>query len=159
MLRPFEEKDRANMIRLLRNAQVAKTYMLPDFADDAEAGKLFDRLVTLSQDESRFFRAIDLDGQAIGMINDTGIEGGMIELGYVVHPDHHNQGHATKALGEAIHFLFSKGFSTVRTGYFEENLASRRVMEKNGMQEIELTEGIEYRGQHHLCRYLEIHKG
>lgn len=41
-------------------------------------------------------------------------------------------------------------------GFFEENTASRRVMEKAGMQVSELVEEEEYRGIIHKCYYCEI---
>ena len=48
------------------------------------------------------------------------------------------------------------GFDCVRTGYFEENTASGRVMQKCGMHKIDLEEEIEYRGISHHCLYYEI---
>ena len=47
------------------------------------------------------------------------------------------------------------GYQRVAAGYFEENIASGRVMEKCGMVATGGTEEIEYRGKKHrviLCR-------
>jgi RimJ/RimL family protein N-acetyltransferase len=44
----------------------------------------------------------------------------------------------------------------VTAGAFEDNLASLRVMEKCGMQPMEHTDTIEYRGCEHLCLYRAI---
>ena len=48
------------------------------------------------------------------------------------------------------------GFRKVMAGFFEENTASRRVMEKSGMQLNDLVEEEEYRGIIHKCYYCEI---
>ena len=47
------------------------------------------------------------------------------------------------------------GFRKVKAGYFEENVASRRVMEKCGMKQLSYTDEIEYRGIVHKCFYYE----
>lgn len=47
------------------------------------------------------------------------------------------------------------GFRKVKAGYFEENEASRRVMEKCGMKQLSYTDEIEYRGITHKCLYYE----
>lgn len=39
VLRPFQETDREQTIRLLRNEEISRTFMLPDFPDDAAVGK------------------------------------------------------------------------------------------------------------------------
>ena len=49
--------------------------------------------------------------------------------------------------------LFAKGFREVVCGAFEENTASLRVMEKAGMEKLDITESIEYRGKVHNCVY------
>ena len=98
--------------------------------------------------------------EVVGFVNDVEMvnrhAGGYIELGYVIHPDCWGRGYATEMLGAVIGVMSGEGFATVRTGAFSENPASMRVMEKCGMQRIELTEEIEYRGQNHHCIYYEI---
>ena len=74
-IRPFLPGDREAMAALLTDKIVAKTYMLPDFACAAEAEKMFDRLMELSARNDRFICAICLNGQCIGMVNDTEIKG------------------------------------------------------------------------------------
>ena len=157
-LRTFQEEDRAQTIQLLRNEEISRTFMLPDFPDDAAAGKLFDYIMKNSLSDAHFERAICLEGQVIGFINDVEIQDGTIELGYVIHPDHQGRGYATESLTVAIWELFRLGYSTVRAGYFEENPASGRVMEKSGMQRIPKVDTVEYRGQAHRCLYYEIRR-
>ena len=131
LLRPYEETDRESMVRILRNKEISSTFMLPDFEDDAAAEALFRKLLILSHQKDHFERAICLENNLIGFLNDVEIKDGSIELGYVIHPDYQNQGYATEALTAAIGELFRQGYSTVRAGYFSENIASGRVMEKS----------------------------
>lgn len=156
LLRPYEETDRESFVRILRNKEISSTFMLPDFVDDAAAEALFRKLLILSHQKDRFERAICLENNLIGFLNDVEIKDGSIELGYVIHPDYQNQGYATEALTAAIGELFRQGYSTVRAGYFSENIASGRVMEKSGMHPISRVDTIEYRGFAHQCSYYEI---
>ena len=64
----------------------------------------------------------------------------------------------TRALKSAIAELFALNYQKVVCGAFEGNKASQRVMEKAGMEKIEFTEIIEYRGVTHNCVYYEIRK-
>ena len=132
--------------------------MLPEFEDDAAAERLFRKILTCSHQEEHFERAIYLEDRLIGFLNDVEIQDGTVELGYVIHPDYQNRGYATEALTASIQELFRQGFSRIRTGYFEENPASGRVMEKSGMHPISRLDTIEYRGKLHKCLYFEIEK-
>ena len=159
-IKPFAAEDRERLSSVLLNDDIKKTYMIPDFATSEQLEKMMDNFARLSHDEGRFLRGIyDADG-LVGFVNDVEMvnrhAGGYIELGYVIHPDYWGRGYATEMLGVVIGAMASEGFATVRTGAFSENPASMRVMEKCGMQRIELTEKIEYRGQNHHCIYYEI---
>ena len=157
-LRPIVEGDREAMCALLTDDIIKQTYMLPDFPDADALERMFLRLCVLSEDESRFVAGIALNGGLIGFMNDVGMENGCIELGYVIHPAHHNCGYATEALRAAIGALFEKGFVRVEAGAFEGNTASLRVMEKCGMEKIDKTEPIEYRGKIYRCVYRAIER-
>lgn len=156
ILRAFTESDREQAVHILRNEEISKTFMLPDFQDDAAAGRLFDRILMNSLEEHHFERAICLEEKVIGFVNDVEIRDRTIELGYAIHPDYQNKGYATEALTASIHELFRQGYSSVRAGYFEENPASGRVMEKSGMHPISRVDSIKYRGTMHRCLYYEI---
>jgi RimJ/RimL family protein N-acetyltransferase len=157
-LRPFEEADAQAVVDILMDEQVQKTYMVPDFASRENAKQLFDRLMTLSHEESRFVRAISADGKAVGMLNDVEISGGEVEVGYAVASRHWGRGYATRALKAAMESLFDRGFEKVKAAAFEENAASFRVMEKAGMVKTAQTEEICYRGKNHRCIYYEKNK-
>ena len=155
-LRPMTSSDDAALLQLLTNCQIKKTYMLPDFARQEDALPLAHRLEEKSRDESHFVRGMETGGKLVGFLNDVETENGSIELGYVVHPDHWGKGYATAALKLAIEELFRLGYRQVFCGAFEENPASLRVMEKAGMQQLDKSDEIEYRGKMHHCIYRGI---
>jgi RimJ/RimL family protein N-acetyltransferase len=152
-------EDREDVLDLLTNEIVGKTYMLPEFKAREEAEPLFRRLVDLSRNESRFVAGVYLDGRFIGMMNETEVQGGTIEMGYAYHPDYYNRGYATEAFTGAIAYLLSHGFDTVLAGAFEENPASLRVMEKCGMTKQTHTDTVDYRGITHTCIYYAASRG
>ena len=158
-IRPIRPEDREEVLDLLTNEIVRKTYMLPPYQKREEAEPLFRRLVELSQDESRFVAGIYLDDRFIGMMNDTEIQGDTVEMGYAYLPAYYNQGYATEAFAGAIAYLLEHGFTKVLAGAFAENPASLRVMEKCGMIRQEHTDAIEYRGITHTCIYYAAFRG
>ena len=156
-LKRFSEEDVLAVIRNLMNDCVKKTYMLPDLTEES-AKTLFYRLYNLSLQKDHYIRGIYINNTMIGFINDTEVCEGSIELGWVVHPDYQNQGYATEAVKTAIKELFDLGYREVVAGAFAENPASIRVMEKSGMQRLEKTEEIDYRGKIHHCVFYSIRK-
>ena len=152
-LKPLCDSDRDNMVELLTNSEIKKTYMLPDFANEEQAEKLFFPLKDGSQAEKIYQAGIFLHGEVIGYANEVERDGETIELGYMIHPNHHNQGYGTEMLSAMIEEMFARGFKEVLTGAFEENQASICIMEKNGMTRMEKTDEIEYRGKLHKCVY------
>lgn len=157
-LRAFLPDDQQQMLDIFTDNTVNKTYMLPDFAQRSDAIPLFERLMGLSKDNSRFVRCIALGNIAIGFLNDVEIKDGKIELGYVIHPAFQGKGYMTQALSAAIEDLFYLGYEQVICGAFTENPASIRVMEKCGMVKLPLTEVIPYRGADHFCVYYGLCK-
>ena len=158
-LRPFRQEDQDRILEVVTDCTVNRTYMLPDFEKKEDAIPLFNRLMALSQDPSRYVRCISADGTAIGYVNDVEIDDGSIELGYVIHPDSQGRGNMTAALKIAIDELLEAGYHTVICGAFEQNMASIRVMQKNGMTLIEKQDLIEYRGKVHRCVYYAKRNG
>ena len=156
-LKPLSDKDRDNMVELLTNNEIKKTYMLPDFENKEQAENLFLRLKEGSLAEKVYQVGIFLNGEVIGYANEVDRVGQKIELGYMIHPKHHNQGYGTEMLKAVIEEMFARGFTEVLTGAFEENPASLRIMEKSGMIRIDKTDEIEYRGRIHKCVYYVKH--
>lgn len=150
-IRPFVQADEVPMLDLLTDETVKKTYILPDFATRDDAKPLFHRLREMSEDDTRYVAAICLNGVCIGIVNDTRIEDGTVELGYAILPLYHSRGYATEMLRGAITYLFANGYRRVVASAFEENAASLRVMEKCGMKRLPDREELYYRGKIHRC--------
>lgn len=159
-LRPIEDGDRDALAEMLTSSAVNQTYLLPDFdgTDDPKLLRLIGRLTEYSRDDAHFVRGMDVDGKLVGFLNDVEIDGGKIELGWVVHPSCHNRGFCTAAAKAAIRELFGRGFDTVTAGAFEENPASLRVMQKCGMTLTDRVDELEYRGKVHRVINYKITK-
>ena len=154
----LSEKDREAVSEILTDKIVAKTYMVPDFTSQEQVDKLFYRLAELSEGDARYVRGIYRGDTLVGFLNDVGIDGDAVELGWVVHPRYRNRGYATEGVKLAVEELFATGFHRVEAGAFEENGASIRVMEKCGMARLEKTDEIAYRGRVCRCVYYGVEK-
>ena len=157
-IKPIGLQDREAVLDLLTDRAVGRTYMLPEYESREEAQPLFLRLVELSNDDSRYVAGVYLQGQFIGMMNQTEIKDGQIEMGYAYLPAYYNRGYATEAFSGAIRYLLEQGFERVVAGAFRENPASLRVMEKCGMTRQDYTDEIEYRGITYTCIYYAAKK-
>lgn len=157
-LRAFSDDDLENGVSIFENEEIKQTFMLPDFKTEKEAILFFERIKRMSHDSNHFVYGIYLRERLIGLICDVEIEEASIEIGYAIYPTYWNKGYATESVGACIKELFRMGYTTVRCGYFEENIASGRVMQKCGMHCIDNDEMIEYRGKKHRCVYCEIGK-
>ena len=155
-LKPYTNEDKEAMIELLTNDYIKKTFMIPDFNSRDEVIKLFEKLKEFSYSKEHYERGIYLGEHLIGFVNDVEIANGVMEVGYVIHPDYNNKGYATAALKIAIKELFYEGYQEIIAGAFEENIASFRVMEKCGMTKTDRVEDIEYRRKTYHCRYYSI---
>ena len=149
----IKDRDLDDLIGLLKNEEVGQTFMTPDLASREAEVKMFERFKALSESDERFVYGIYLDGKMIGFINDVEIDNYEVEVGYVIHPEHKNNGYATEALCAAMEELFASGCFMVKAGAFEENPASMCVMQKAGMHLLPQEDEIEYRGKLHRCIY------
>lgn len=126
-LQVISQEDTEQLVRLLTNHEITKTFMVPDFKTPEQVTALAETLISFSQieDVGHLAYGIYADDQLIGFINDCGMEDDTIEIGYVIHPDYQGKGYATEAVHAMIAELLKMGFRKVKAGYFEENVASR----------------------------------
>lgn len=157
-LHPYREEDLDALVELITNPEVTKTFMIPDYPEHAQFVELAKKLISFSrvEDTRHLDCGIYLGDTLIGFFNDCGGKDEMIEVGYVIHPDYWGHGYASEVLRAMYGELRRMGYKRVRAGFFEENPASRRVMEKCGMHLIDETDEDEYRGKVHKCFYCEI---
>lgn len=158
ILKAYDECDRQQMVDILFNEDIKKTYMIPDFDDKKQAEELFEKLMNFSRSDNHFEYGVYFNNTLIGFVNDCEIKGSMIEIGYVITPEYQGRGFATETLQICIDELFRMGFEHIKAGFFEENIASCRVMQKCGMHKIDLEDDIEYKGILHHCLYYGIDK-
>ena len=157
-LKAYDECDRQPMVEIFLNEEIKKTYMIPDFDDPKQAEALFERMRDFSRSDHHFVYGVYFDEILIGFVNDCVMNDSMIEIGYVIIPEYQGRGFATEAVKACIDELFRMGFAHVRAGFFEENIASCRVMQKCGMHKLPLEEDIEYTGVLRHCYYFGIDK-
>lgn len=157
-LAPFRSEDRDRLVELLRNPKVTATFMVPDYAGEAEYYALADKLIEFSQPQNtaRLEYGVYLDGYMIGFVNDCGHDDEAIELGYVIDPAFQGRGFATEAVAAVLKELRQMGFRKVLAGFFEGNIGSRKVMEKCGMHLTGKSQEEEYRGKRLLCYTCEM---
>ena len=74
-IKPFSESDKADMLALLYDEEIKKTYMIPDFESYKAAEKLFYAFMRLSNSSDRFVGGVYLDNKLIGFLNDTEMSG------------------------------------------------------------------------------------
>jgi len=156
VIKPYSDDDQARMTELLTDERIRKTFMVPDLKSPEKAAAMFEKLKRWSYSGGHYEKGIYLDGTLIGFINDVEISGGVIEVGYVIHPDFQNRGFATETLSAAIRDLFQNGYTEVRAAAFTGNKASRRVMEKCGMRLTGETSEVRYRGRLRKCVHYAI---
>ena len=158
VLRNIEDKDKESLIRIVKDPKIKKTYMLPDFDNEEQETKFFERIKKITWSNEHISYGIYLKDRLIGFINDVVMTANTIEVGYFIDSNEWNKGYATEALWEYMKQLFSIGFYEVEAAYFEGNDASAKVMQKccmhlNGKQEV-----INYRNQDHVAIYYSINK-
>lgn len=158
ILKPYSKQDTNGLIDILTTPEVTDTFMVPEMESRRCLEELVQKLIAFSQieDDKHLEYGIYLNGQIIGFVNDCGIEDDEIEIGYVIHPRYQGHGYAAEAVQAVLTELREMGFQKIIAGYFSENTASLRVMQKCGMQQTDQTEEIEYRGRKHICRYCEL---
>ncbi len=156
VIKPYDDNDEDRMVNLITNEAIKKTYMIPDFGSREEAIAMFKKLQKYSCSNERYEFGIYKQNELIGFVNDVNIESDSIEIGYVIHPNFHNNGYASEMLSSVIEDLFQKGFYTVIAGAFETNKASCRVMEKSGMKRIEKETDVFYHNKRQHCIYYSI---
>lgn len=160
VLKPYNHLDQSRLVELIRNEKIAATFMIPDYPTEQEYLDLADRLIRFSQveDETHLEYGIYLDNTLIGFVNDCGFDEKTIEIGYVIHPDFEGHGYATEAVRAIMKELWKMGFKKITAGFFENNIASFKVMEKCGMHLVDIVEDEEYRGNTYKCYTCEIYR-
>lgn len=138
LLRRFQPEDMRSMQRnWISDPVLQSLYSAPVYETDEEVSGLLAKITAAYGDLSYYrWAVISKDsGDCIGQIAISLIEAarGLCEIEYCIGRDFQNRGLATEATMAVIDFAFNHiGFDLVRIWHKEDNLASKRVIEKCG---------------------------
>ena len=142
MIRPLAANDAGELAALL----VENRAFLAPFEPDR--GERFytavGQLERLEREDKHAFAILDGE-QIAGTVTLSNVVRGPLQsanLGYWVAERANGRGLATKAVGQVILVAFGElGLHRLEAGTLVDNLASRRVLEKNGFEEIGIARG------------------
>ncbi len=134
VLRPIRQGDAARFAELCNDREIAHNTTripMPYTARHAKEFTGYAAHATANGDEFPF--AVCREGEIIACAGLTPRGGKSCELGYWVGADYRGRGIASEAAGALTQFAFDTlGAETVAAGYFPDNPASGRVLEKLG---------------------------
>ena len=141
LIRPFEEDDLEPLLRLESREDVARyVYNEPRTRCEVEERiARFSRETTLEKEGDGMDLAMVLtsSGELIGkaFIQWNSERHELVEIGYVVHPDHQGRGYATEAARELVRMALGDMEAHRVIGQVDaRNVASARVLEHLGMR-------------------------
>lgn len=128
ILRPFVKTDAPRVVEILGDYEVSKWLSSVPHPFTRQDLKIFDPDTTRVWPD---FMAVEHDGQVLGAMNNRP------KLGYWFAPDAHGKGFATEAAMAVCEFVFNtQNRDELESGYYADNPASARVLEKCGFREI-----------------------
>ncbi len=137
ILRKFEEKDYQKMFdNWASDENVAKNAGWPKHESPDDTKELIEMWIKEYKEDNVFNWVIELkDMFPIGSITVVrkDLNNRICEIGYNIGRKYWNNGYATEAIKAILDYLFSLDlFNTITAQCFEFNVASSRVLEKNG---------------------------
>ncbi len=145
-LRPWtaSQVDIDAMYSFAKDPEFPKLMSWAAHTDPGETRAFLESVVTERLEDRGVTWAIIHDGQVVGSISLTGIRWQFAawridraELGYWLAPKLWNTGLMTEAAHQVLLFGFDTlGLHKITTGCFEQNVASRRVIEKLGFRHV-----------------------
>ena len=138
-LRKWEEEDILDLVKVANNHNVAR-YLRDSFPYPyrLEHGEYFLSICKNADRSKEVLLAIDVEGVAVGNIGLTigeDVHRNTAEIGYWLGEPYWNKGIATKAVALMLQIAFEEyKLHRVYATFIETNMASGRVLEKNGFQ-------------------------
>ncbi len=134
-LRIMEKEDIPTYAKWMNDPDFVGEFFIPFPRSVAAVEKKFDE----EQPDSATFIIEAKDGTPVGWITHfmTRFGGYMStkEIGYMLVPDHRRKGFCTEAVTMMVDYLFlDKEWQRIQALIMEENVASKRVLEKNGFK-------------------------
>ncbi len=104
-----------------------------------------DRIARLTASDGWYFAIVE-GGAIVGSLNIGDVIAGPVQLanlGYWIDRERNGRGLATRAVAEAVEFAFGEaGLHRLEAGTLPENVASQRVLEKNGFTRYGIARGL-----------------
>ncbi len=134
VLKKLVDADKERLVSLIGDFRVSKTLSnvpYPYTLDDADEWL---KIV----DNEEFNLNIFLNDDLIGGVGLTPIEDDFCELGYWLGVEYWGQGYATESVMELLNYAKSNtSCEKFKANVFKENVASAKVLEKNGFKRVE----------------------
>lgn len=139
LLRKMELTDARSMYQYFSKDEVTRFYDLETFTSEQEALDLIQGLFYRYNEKKQIRWGIQLKGHH-GIIGSCGFhtlekENFKAEIGYELDPDYWGKGIMAETIGQIITYGFQEmGLNRVEAFYNPLNVASHKVLEKNGFQ-------------------------
>ena len=142
ILRKFSKNDLNDFYDYASNDQITKYLTWNPHQSKEESQKILENIFT-KYDNKTFRWAIILkkENKLIGSIDvvNFNIADELVEIGYALNVNYHNNGFMTEAFKEVINFLFNEvNVKEIRACFQIENTASFKVMQKCGFKDLNL---------------------
>jgi len=134
-IRLVERTDAADVQRYASDPRIARSSNVPHPYPEDGGVAFVERVMAGRADGHQYAFAIQCDGHFAGIMTLNAVDraAGTAELDYWVAVPFWNQGVGTVAAREAIQYAFEElNLSTLQSACLSSNLASARVLEKNG---------------------------
>jgi [ribosomal protein S5]-alanine N-acetyltransferase len=146
LIRPLVAADAEELTAVLAANEETFLPVMPDRpADYYTVAFQRDRIARLIASDGWYFAIVE-DGAIAGSLNIGDVIGGPVQLanlGYWIDRDRYGRGLATRAVAEACEFAFGDaGLHRLEAGTLPENVASQRVLEKNGFTRYGVARGL-----------------
>ncbi|MDE0297945.1 MAG: GNAT family N-acetyltransferase [Candidatus Poribacteria bacterium] len=137
-IRPLQLNDAEAVQRYASDVRLARTTTIPE-PYPPDGGETFvEKAVEAHANGKEFYFGILANGELVGALDFRSIDRAdrSLECGYAIAVSHWGKGITTKALSLALCYAFCElDMDIVRSSCLSRNLASARVLEKNGFRE------------------------
>jgi [ribosomal protein S5]-alanine N-acetyltransferase len=150
-LRPIEEADLAELSRLDTDPLVAGEFQWAGFASPHTRRRRWEENGLLGRDSSMLGIALP-DGKLAGFVSwrtirASGPEGGCLEIGAMVFPEHRGRGLGTAAQRLLVDYLFTTTLANrLQAVTDNENVGEQRALERAGFRREGTMRGLAFLG-------------
>lgn len=146
ILRSFKIKDTSAVFDYAKRDDVGPNAGWKPHQSKSETRKIVEQFIDKDDVYAIVLKESNLVIGSLGIHYTTlGSLGQVYELGYVLHPHYHRRGIMSEVIIEALnYYFFTMNKGIIYVGHFEENLPSRKLIEKMGFKWIE---DIEYKSR------------